>query len=813
MQKLFHVILVAAILLHPTLAVAAEPASPSMMVDDVIAGFETGVELMNLAPLQSFDLHVISPSGEDTSISVRADNTGRAETLIPARLTAEAGTYRAFAVAGQTKLTDDVIFDVLSNRVDPLRSTVTVASPFLAADGSSTTTVTVTLNDMHGNPLAERPVQLIGNRTQDVITPLTASRETDGSGRVQFAIQTGTPGEIALRAMDLLSGTVLQQVAQILARGSQLPVGGFAATQNNFSAQLINSAEAAPSYDVVNRFVVKTSVQTIKVRDVIPNLEIIAVDANGKTVESYTGNIRITTPDDPNSTLPGLPPDQGKAVFSPKARGDLNIPWSVSFSKSGPEQKQRIVVADESGTIRGETTVTVMGTAVIDESRRIRLESPKDGETVNNREILLKGKGPALSNLVVWIKDASTPPESLTLGEPVAEGETESDGTFAFTATIPAGSTDVVIDVQDADGKYDSGPVSVTLDTRGPAVQLTFDPPQPQEGETVMLSAESEPNLPEVVLHIDGRDLSLTEDTPGTYRLSFQTPPRSGSDYTLSARDAAGNVTDTDGTLGVTGPMIPQVQNLQAQSLAGGIQLLWDMIPDESITAYRIDVKSPSLEQPITLDTPEATDSAAVMGLKAGADYSITVRALRNDELGPRSSAIVAQTLGMELAVAPQEGGLLLQWTFPDSTPLSAFLLEYGSPEGEYSEQRRLDGAMRAYTVNDLLAQPYLIRLTPVATTGEILSDLMVTGEGTPLTALAFRPSGGDVRVNPDVLAPGDGLHSGAPMTPGSGLPGLSWKFILGLTMIPAAWYWYRRRKGLKHAREFMQGMEKRYYS
>lgn len=820
MRRISLSLLLALTLLLPPVAAIAEAV---IRVDDTVAGLGTSVELTGAAPSAAVNVHVVSQSGEDTMIPVTTDARGAAAVSIPEALTVEAGIYRVFGVLGQRKITEDATFEVLQDRVDQRSSTVTINQPLLQADGRAISIVTVTLRDSAGNPLSGRPVQLVGSRAEDRIMSLSASNETDRSGAVQFGVQTQSPGEITLRAMDILTGTMLNQTGRIAALGSP-SVGGFAENANagiwNPAALRAQVADSQPpsstgkSYDVPARIVIKAPA-TGNVRDVIPAVTVAVVDANGNTVESFAGTLKIETPGDKGSTLPGLglPPGQGEVVIAKKGLGKATLAWVVSFSKSG---EQKIVVRDESGTLTGETTIAVTGSADIPEGRRIRMDSPKDGDTVATREILITGKDKnlALRNLEAYVGDASAPPESLVNDTPDATGDADADGNFAFTVKLPK-SDGVILNVRDESGQYDSGLIHLTLDMQGPALDYTLNPPQPQEGEDVTLSVKSEPGLPEVLFRIREQNITLTEGEPGTYDVLFLAPGRGDLDFTLSGRDAAGNVTDVTGTLSITGPSLPQVQNVRAQSLAGGIQLTWDAIPDETITGYRIDTGNSPGRSDTTLDTPGPTGEAAVMGLKSGSEYFVTVRALRGQETGPKSTVIVARTLGMEVTVTPQDGSLLLQWTFPDTTPLASFLLEFGSMEGEYSEQRTLEGSMRVYTVKDLLTQPYLIRLTPVATTGQILSDLTVTTQGTPTRALAFRASADELtgRVKPGDVAPENALHAGAPATTRSGLPGISLRLVLGLTAAALGMYWYRRRKMMRETRAFLAVMHRKYHS
>ncbi|MSR86966.1 hypothetical protein EXS70_02215 [Candidatus Peribacteria bacterium] len=806
MRRISIQLLVAFSLLSlPTIAMA----DGTIRVTDTVAGLGTSIEIQGSVPSTTIDVHLVSASGEDTVLPTQTDTRGSANAPIPERLTAEAGTYRVFAILGMRKITNDATFEVLHDRMDPAQSTITVSDSTLLADGRSSVTVTVTLRDAQRNPLAGRPVQLVGSRTQDTITPLADSRETDRAGRMQFGIQTDMGGAITFRAMDLLSGTMLDSVANVTAQGNR-SVGGF--ETNTLRAQVGGS-------DVLDHFEVIVSTPEAKVKDVIPLVTIEATDANGNIVESFTGTVRITTPSDPSSTLPGLFSDHGEVTFTGKNRGVVTIPWAVSFSRSGDHE---IDVSDASNQIHGKTVVHVSGGDIPD-NRRIRLESPQDGDAVNTLEIFVKGrdKNLALRNLHVFAADGATLPEALTSGPVSAIGDADDSGAFAFTVKLPD-SKDIVLQVQDDTGQYDSGIIHLTLDTKGPSLQYSFDPEKPEEGHVATLTVKSEPGLPEVSFTIKQQTITLTESDPGTYTVLFLAPSSGDSSFRLSGRDPAGNISDVNGTLGVSGPDLPQVQNVTAEPRARGILLAWDMVPDSSLTAYRIEAGTSPGRVDVTLDAPTTEGSAAVMGLKSGTDYFVTVSAVRGDDVGPKSNVVLARTLGMELQVTPADASLLLQWTFPDSTPLAKFLLEYRKAEDEYDEIRTLEdeydeirtleGGMRAYTIIDLLPQTYLIRLTPVSTTGEILTDLAVTAEGMPTPSSAFPASADDHFPNPDDVSPGNGLHEGASETPHSGLPPIPFRTVFTLTALALGIYWYRRRKAMLATRAFLTQMHSRYH-
>lgn len=275
----------------------------TIQVSDAIAGFDTEAIVRGLPPGMRVQMHVLSPGNEDTTIPVTADAAGSARVMIPATLTGEPGIYRLLGISDDAPVTEQATFSTLTGRIDAKTSTITVQNPTLLADGNAMTLVTVTLRDAQGNPLPGRPVQLVGSRVQDRITPLRVQKETDTNGQQQFAIQTFTAGDITVRAMDLLSGTMLESAGRILAQAVP-PIGGVASvpsvplwtglpmgagdwyqpqTMNPYLGQVVQAA--GPAFGVLDHFDITVSTDSVTAGDFIPQMSIIAVDADGRTVD------------------------------------------------------------------------------------------------------------------------------------------------------------------------------------------------------------------------------------------------------------------------------------------------------------------------------------------------------------------------------------------------------------------------------------------------------------------------------------------------------------------------------------------------
>lgn len=99
--------------------------------------------------------------------------------------------------------------------VDPAVSTVAASPVLVPADGTSTSTVTVTLKDAIGLPVAGKQVTLAGNPGTATIAPPTAVT-TDLAGVATFTVKSNTPGTEVFTATDVTDGNlVITQTAGV----------------------------------------------------------------------------------------------------------------------------------------------------------------------------------------------------------------------------------------------------------------------------------------------------------------------------------------------------------------------------------------------------------------------------------------------------------------------------------------------------------------------------------------------------------------------------------------------------------------------
>lgn len=829
---------IAALILLPQVVLSAG----AVEIADTIAGLGTTVVVRGAAADAALDVTVVPPYGPEIVLDAKADATGTASVRIDGTDTEVAGSYDVRISGGAESDDLQESFDVAADSVDALASTLETSDVSVQTNGTDEVTVRAVIRDRYGNPIAHRRIELISNRLADTVGALTA--ETDDRGEQLFTLRTTAPGPIDLRAMDLLSGKLLGSAVQLRAEPG-FAVGGNAYTNDGRS---LTASAYAPSYgynryapstpsgrqffgqlgstfDVVHHFeiVLDRGVKEVAVYDPL-SLEIHAVDRSGNVVEDYTGTVQIYTTD-PEALLPS------EVRFTPGDFGIKRLSLSLRFQTQGEPnaigEPTHVIRVEEMGTctspaaagcVFGELEVIVgAGASSGAPGRQITVSSPMQDGIVGSENITVEGKGPPFVNL------------EMTGGVQDVFGETDSDGKFAIPVMLDKRLTDHTLRVRDASGRFDSGNIRVKLDAIPPAIgEVTFDPPSPEEGASVTIVAQSEPDLMSVTIALGETETELlpTKSASGAYAAIATAPAAGPTMAVIRAKDAAGNTSEARVQLTIEHKALPAVSDVHATPKIEQVDLTWTPV-ETPVDGYRIYVGTASKDYSSYLDSPDPRGGATIGGLKPGSTYYFAVTALRGDrESKEKSLEISATVLGLTLDVTPQDGGLMLEWSSLDTdVPLSSFILEYGVEAGNLTEKRTLNGDLRAYALRDLLNDvTYLLKLTPVTTTGDLLEDLAAEGSGAPAaTGKGFKPTPVDpVPFATTIGRPGSSahggrpipssgtVHSGAPSTPGVGLPPIAW-WIAGSLAAVAFYVRWQRRKTMQMTLRFLQGMEKQY--
>lgn len=788
-----------------------EDARVTVAAADTVAGLGTEITIAHLRGKAI--LTVFPPFGTEVTRSLQGEG-GTVHARLTGQETQEAGTYD-IVLDTENGYRTEAAFTVMPEQLDIGNSAVQAQRDTMLADGQDPLGVRVILRDRYGNPLEGRAVTLISSETTDVIAATT--EQTDNRGEQEFSVRAYQPGGRTLRAVDLVSGRAIASQLQVTALLPSQGIGGpvtgeyrqlYAPVQPGaaYGNQFFGSIDArslygqVASFDIVDRLIMDTKTQMRVNTD--ENLTITAVDRSGRIVEDYTGTVELLSTD-PQAILPSF----GNVVFRPNDLGRKTLVLGLRFATPGEHVLHARDSRDRS--IMGEISITVAGDAATQPRQTIRILTPEQDAMVNNRTITVEGTAPPFVNLIV------------TGGTEDAYGESDAGGRFSITVQLHPNQQDHTLRVRDESGRNDSGNLRLKLDIEPPSIsKFTFTPAIPTEGDEVLVSVQAEDNsgrIATAVLHMDGQQIQLEPGTmSGAFQALLRTEQHGSYQPMLRVADAAGNATEILSTLEVRRKGLPQVQNVQAEAEPSAIVLSWDPVRPEDgrpVDGYRIYVGESAENFPHTLETDAV--SAKIGGLKPGMTYYFTITAWRGDQESEEKSRIVqAIPIGMRLNVTPGNSSLTLQWTKLKDIPLASFRLEYGVEAGVYTEERMINGALVTHTMRDLLNDiTYHIRLTPIATTGEVLTDLAVTGAGTPTSRLGgFQPGPADpVPTGLAVGASPPPMHSGAPppAQPETGIPVSLW-WILAMAL-PAAALYLRSRRSARMYNAFVTAMQQQY--
>ena len=807
--------IVALTMLLPHIAYAAV----ALRADDSVAGLGTDIAVLGAEQRAEFTVVITPPLGVEMALPVQTDDEGNATFQLKGRDTEIAGMYRVSLGQEGTDLRISTTFEVLPDSISPLTSSIQLSSDVLMPTGTDTVDIVVILRDQFGNPLPSRPLKLISSRAGDRISSLQS--ETDEGGIQNFSLSTREEGTIFLRAIDLLSGTLIDAEAAVYAGTLGRAVGGpqsatagnrqlyGAQNGNNFAANVLGRnlyGQVTTQFGLVDHFEITAPAELEVNEDA--TIRITAVDRNGNRVEDYTGTVYLSSTD-PLAFLPV----SGEVPFEPRNLGEKVLTLGLRFRTAD----EHILYAEDSqnSDISGQAYVTVTGgDSTTGGAKKILVSSPTAGSTVNIPQVTVAGTSEPFVNLIV------------TGGRGDAEGDTDINGAFSIPVPLRTDQTEHVLRVKDKDGlgRLDSGEFTIYLDNQPPAIiDATFSPEKPVENTNVLLVVHTEENIVEITAQFAGAPTPLESvpDQPGTYQHLFTAPAAGIHQVLVSVADSAGNSAQHTMSLEVDQKGLPKVQNIQALSEINAVTLQWDPIVSEKIDAYRIYVGESPMQFDFSLDTEMLTTAAQVAGLRPGTEYFFSVTALETNRESAEFDIVSAMVKGIRLAVTPQDASLLIDWsTLATETPLSSFILEYGAEPEKFTEKRFLNSELRNYTLRNLINEvKYYLKLTPVDVTGQIIEDLSATAEGTP-NGQGFSITPGDevpfdttirtiTHTTTATVAPPD-AHRSAPHTAATGLPTIAWWALAGSAAAGLMFFWNRRRK-LHATTAFLQAMESHY--
>ena len=137
-------------------------------------------------------------------------------------------------------------FNITAGTVNAGTSTVVASPPSVAADGSTTSTITVTLLDAGGNPVSGKTVTLTAGSGSSTIS--AASGASNASGVVTFTVKDTVAQAVTYTAKDTTDGTTITQTATVTftAVGTTTTVSS-SASPSTFGQAVAFTATVAPA--------------------------------------------------------------------------------------------------------------------------------------------------------------------------------------------------------------------------------------------------------------------------------------------------------------------------------------------------------------------------------------------------------------------------------------------------------------------------------------------------------------------------------------------------------------------------------------
>ena len=797
---------------------SAAHAAVTIRADDSVAGLGTDIDIVSAESSADLFMIVTPPLGTEIVSPVRTDAEGNATVQLKGRDTEVAGIYKVSLEKNGMDLGLYTTFEILPDNISAIVSSIQLSNSTLMPTGAETVEAVVILRDQYGNPLPNRPLKLISSRSGDRINSLQS--ETDEGGGQSFSLSTKEEGTIYLRAIDLLSGTLIDAEAVVHAGNTATAVGGPRSDtvsgrqlygqrgSSNLAGNILGRnlyGQALVSFGLIDHFEI-TAPEELEVNE-DATITIVAVDRNGNRVEDYTG-LALLSSTDPLAFLPV----GGEVQFDPRNLGEKVLTLGLRFRT--PNEQILYIEDSTNPDIFGEAFITVTGiNGGATGPKKVLISSPAAGMVFSAPEVTIVGTTEPFVNLVV------------TGGTEAVEGDSDITGSFSINIVLDPEKIEHTIRVQDKDGfgRLDSGEFLLILDNKPPAIfNSSFSPENPVEETNVLLVTSTEQDIAQITVNITGEPVLLdpVNGQPGVFQYLFPAPSAGSYQAIIAATDNAGNIGELTLPLNVQRKGLPKVQNIQAFPETNAVTLQWDPIVSNPIDAYRIYIGESPSQFDFSLDTDFITNAAQVAGLRPGSEYFFAVTALESDRESKEFDIVSATVMGIRLSVAAQDSSLLIDWSnLITDIPLSSFILDFGVEPDTFTERRILNGELRTYSLRDLINDvTYYLKLTPVDVTGQLIEDLSAAADGTPDGAVFAITPGDEVPFDTTIrtvsrtdvtLAPPE-VHRSAPQTVSTGLPTVAWWALIGSVAAGLMIHWHRRRK-LHTTVAFLKAMESQY--
>ena len=649
----------------------ASAESIALKISDTIAGYSTMIQTVKTDANTNLTVRVEKPNGSVLNLPARTNNFGYAEVELDGYHTKKAGLYKTSTAKEYGDFGGTTHFEVFAGTFSPVKSEIITDKATLAAK-TDTLTVQVKVKDQYENPIKGHMVQLLSSRTEDIIST-EGSNITNEQGIAVFNVESSSEGMSIFTAIDQNVNQDIRERKKIVfyAPNQSFSIGG-----SDFSASLLEAQNSSydEEYLILDHFEVEFP-NTVQVNDDQNHLKVTAKDANGNTVRSYTGTIKIAVDGDDNAIIPS----EGEYTFTEKDQGEKEFALAMIFTQVGNITVEVFdYEANQINTnLKGEKTITVVEKKQEVEnttttSSDIEIKSPSNGSEIASPNVTVSGLALPNTNLKLMLDDIK-----------VAEVQADMEGFFATTLRdLDDGLKEIYV-IESEGMRRASAPVKFTVDATPPRIDtLSVFPEEaiyPQTSYTV--TVYSEPNLDYAKVRVAGIEEPLTESaiSAGKYEGSFFAPADLGT-YNIDVllADRMGNIGDyrNQETLEVIEKIIVKPstpQNLAAIPADGQLEVTWTGSSAQKVVDhYKVYVGE--VESALEVKSQSRAEKALITSLENGQEYFIAVSSVDTEGIESEKSEIITATPQKAIPGIPQniqaragDSVINLTWAAPTS--------------------------------------------------------------------------------------------------------------------------------------------------
>ncbi|WP_040342841.1 BapA/Bap/LapF family large adhesin [Brenneria sp. EniD312] len=464
---------------------------------------------------------------DTTTLTTTADASGVYGVVLPTALTnGETVTVTATDAAGNVSVPATATAPDLTAPLSP--ADLLVAEDGSSVSGSAEAGSTVTISDAAGNELGSVTVGEDGSFTVPLTPALT-------NGEAISAVASDAAGNTSAAATVIAPDATAPNVPVAAVSEDGLTVSGTAEPNSTVTVTLPDTTTLTTTADA-------SGVYGVVLPTALTNGETVTV-----TATDASGNVSVpATATAPDATAPAAPADLLVAEDGSSVSGSAEAGSTVTISDAtGNELGSVTVGEDGSFTVpltpaltNGEAISAVASDAAGNTSAAATVIAPDTTAPeapvayINDDGTAVNGTAEAGSTVTVTLPDNSTRivtaaddgawgltlPEALTAGEQLTITATDGAGNTSVPATVTAPDLSV--------------PDTTAPDAPVAAVS--------EDGLTV--SGTAEPNSTVTVTLPDTTTLTTTADASGVYGVVLPTALTNGETVTVTATDAAGNV-------------------------------------------------------------------------------------------------------------------------------------------------------------------------------------------------------------------------------------------------------------------------------